>query len=119
MLGGVAVVGVWAARRHPLLLLACGAFLGLSFAGSNLAVPIETVFAERLYYAPSVGLALAVAWAADRWPATGAVHVAGIAFLAGIVLFSGSLYVMTLTGARWVSRSLRRLRSRSTRSTRC
>jgi uncharacterized membrane protein YgdD (TMEM256/DUF423 family) len=27
---------------------------------------------------------------------------AGIAFLCGIVLFSGSLYLMTLTGARWL-----------------
>jgi uncharacterized membrane protein YgdD (TMEM256/DUF423 family) len=26
---------------------------------------------------------------------------AGYLFLAGIVLFSGSLYVLTLTGARW------------------
>ena len=28
------------------------------------------------------------------------VTVAGIAFVLGVVLFSGSLYVMTLTGAR-------------------
>ena len=28
--------------------------------------------------------------------------VAGAAFVVGIVLFSGSLYVMTLTGARWL-----------------
>ena len=62
----VAVTGLWAARRHPLLLLASGAFLGLSFLGSNLLVPIETVFAERLYYAPSVGLALLLAWVASR-----------------------------------------------------
>lgn len=27
---------------------------------------------------------------------------AGIAFVAGMVLFSGSLYVMTLTGMRWL-----------------
>ncbi|MEQ1566500.1 MAG: DUF423 domain-containing protein [Myxococcota bacterium] len=27
---------------------------------------------------------------------------AGIAFLLGILLFSGSLYLMTLTGARWL-----------------
>ncbi len=45
---------------------------------------------------------LAVAWAADRWPESWAGQ-AGWAFLVGIVLFSGSLYLLALTGARWLS----------------
>lgn len=42
---------------------------------------------------------LAVAWLADRRGRAPSVTVAGIAFTAGIVLFSGSLYAFALTGA--------------------
>jgi uncharacterized membrane protein YgdD (TMEM256/DUF423 family) len=42
----------------------------------------------------------AVAWLADRGHPRA--NAAGGAFLAGIVLFSGSLYVLTLAGARWM-----------------
>jgi len=42
---------------------------------------------------------LATAWACDRWPGTTA-NGAGWLFLAGTVLFSGSLYALTLTGVR-------------------
>jgi len=44
---------------------------------------------------------LAVAWLASRPAAPGAtaVHVAGWAFTIGIVLFSGSLYALGLTGS--------------------
>ena len=44
---------------------------------------------------------LAVAWAASRWPNawTGS---AGWLFVAGIVVFSGSLYLLALTGTRWL-----------------
>ena len=52
----------------------------------------------QMYHA--LGL-LAVAWAASQWP-TGAVHAAGWAFVAGIVIFSGSLYLLVLTGQRWL-----------------
>jgi uncharacterized membrane protein YgdD (TMEM256/DUF423 family) len=48
------------------------------------------------------GLALlAVAWAATHWEST-LVTVAGWSFVAGIVLFSGSLYMLVLTGPRWL-----------------
>lgn len=42
---------------------------------------------------------LAVAWLADRAPSR-ATTVAGASFVAGVLLFSGSLSIMTLTGAR-------------------
>jgi uncharacterized membrane protein YgdD (TMEM256/DUF423 family) len=42
---------------------------------------------------------LATAWACERWPGTPA-HAAGWLFLAGIVVFSGSLYALALTGVR-------------------
>ena len=52
----------------------------------------------HMYHA--LGL-LAVAWAATRWPGS-AVTAAGWLFLVGIVLFSGSLYLLSLTGQRWL-----------------
>jgi uncharacterized membrane protein YgdD (TMEM256/DUF423 family) len=42
-----------------------------------------------------------VAYLATR-SSSAAVNVAGVAFVTGIALFSGSLYVMTLTGMRWL-----------------
>jgi uncharacterized membrane protein YgdD (TMEM256/DUF423 family) len=44
---------------------------------------------------------LAVAWAITRWPFR-PVEVAGWLFIAGIVIFSGSLYLLSLTGVRWL-----------------
>ncbi len=43
---------------------------------------------------------LAVAWLAARWPGTSLVTAAGWLFVAGVVIFSGSLYALTLTGIR-------------------
>ncbi len=43
----------------------------------------------------------AVAWLADRAPGR-AVTVAGLGFCVGVLLFTGSLWTMTLTGARWL-----------------
>jgi uncharacterized membrane protein YgdD (TMEM256/DUF423 family) len=42
---------------------------------------------------------LAAAWACDRWPGPWS-SGAGWLFLAGIVVFSGSLYALALTGVR-------------------
>jgi uncharacterized membrane protein YgdD (TMEM256/DUF423 family) len=45
---------------------------------------------------------LAVAWAAARWPGSAATTAAGWLFVAGTMLFSGSLYALALTGQRWL-----------------
>lgn len=42
---------------------------------------------------------LGTAWASERWPG-GAVNAAGWLFLSGIVVFSGSLYALVLSGVR-------------------
>ena len=42
-----------------------------------------------------------VAWASAQWPG-GAVHAAGYLFLAGIFIFSGSLYLLVLTDTGWL-----------------
>ena len=44
---------------------------------------------------------LAVGWAATRWPSS-LTAAAGWCFLAGILIFAGSLYAMVLSGARWL-----------------
>ena len=58
----------------------------------------ETAARYQMYHA--LGL-LAVAWAAARWPQP-AVTLAGWCMVAGIVVFSGSLYVLSVTGIRWL-----------------
>jgi len=58
----------------------------------------ETAVRYQMYHALAL---LAVAWAVTRWPSSG-VTVAGWAFVAGILIFSGSLYVLVLTGQRWL-----------------
>jgi uncharacterized membrane protein YgdD (TMEM256/DUF423 family) len=84
-----------------LLSVAAGAFgahaLRARLAAEHLAT-FETAARYQMYHA--LGL-LAVAWAADRWPG-GATAAAGWLFVVGIVLFSGSLYLLSLTGTRWL-----------------
>jgi len=58
----------------------------------------ETGVRYHMYHALAL---LAVAWAVTRW--SGALtQWAGWLFLAGTVLFSGSLYLLALTGIRWL-----------------
>ena len=48
------------------------------------------------------GLAIfAAAWVVQRWPVTSA-SIAGWLFVLGIVLFSGSLYILALSGLGWM-----------------
>ena len=63
----------------------------------DLLVVFETGARYQMYHALAL---LAVAWAASRWPGAAA-RTAGWAFVAGTVLFSGSLYALALTGERW------------------
>ena len=65
---------------------------------ADLLAVFETGVRYQMYHALAL---LAVGWAATRWPGSW-VGAAGWLFLAGIVVFSGSLYLMTLTGARWL-----------------
>ena len=51
----------------------------------------------HMYHA--LGL-FAVAWATSRWPESN-VTAAGWAFIVGIIIFSGSLYILSMTGMRW------------------
>jgi uncharacterized membrane protein YgdD (TMEM256/DUF423 family) len=52
----------------------------------------------QMYHA--LGL-IAVAWAMTRWPEAN-LNAAGWAFIVGIVVFSGSLYLLSATDIRWL-----------------
>lgn len=56
----------------------------------------ETGARYQMYHALAL---LAVAWVASRWPGS-LVNASGWLFLAGTLLFSGSLYAMAFTGVR-------------------
>ena len=58
----------------------------------------ETGVRYQMFHALAL---LAVAWAATRWPGA-ATTSAGWLFVAGTLLFSGSLYALSLTGVRSV-----------------
>ena len=62
----------------------------------ELLVTFETGARYEMYGA--FGL-VAAAWVSSRWPG-GAASAAGWLFVAGTVLFSGSLYALTLSGVR-------------------
>ena len=57
----------------------------------------ETAARYQMYHAVAIGLA---AFAADQNGAVSAAQAAAALFLLGIVLFSGSLYALALSGAR-------------------
>ena len=57
----------------------------------------ETGVRYQMYH--GLGL-LALAWAVSQWPERRLVPAAWL-LLAGTVVFSGSLYLLVLTGARW------------------
>ena len=54
----------------------------------------------RYHLTHALGL-LAVAWAASHWPNAWTAS-AGWLFVAGIAIFSGSLYLLAVTGVRWL-----------------
>ena len=64
----------------------------------ELLAAFETGARYQMFHA--LGL-LAAAWAGERWPGPAAAW-AGWLFLAGTVAFSGSLYLLALTGTRWL-----------------
>ena len=58
----------------------------------------ETGIRYQMYH--GLGL-LALAWAIGRWPER-RLAPAAILLIAGTAVFSGSLYLLVLTGARWL-----------------
>ena len=79
--------------------IAAGAF-GAHALKQRLSVDLLQVFETGVRYQMyhAFGL-IVVALAMDRWPGN-SLQIAAWLFLAGIVLFSGSLYVLCLSGIR-------------------
>src|SRR5262245_27675127 len=79
--------------------VAAGAFGAHGLRGrlsADMLAVFETGVRYQVYHALAL---LAVAWAVARWPESAA-GVAGWLFVAGIVVFSGSLYALALSGVR-------------------
>lgn len=86
------------------LAVALGAFGAHGLKGRLAGLPDGAQRLEWWHTASSYqlahALALGIAAALAQQGAAGASRVAGVGFTLGIVLFSGSLYVMTVTGLR-------------------
>jgi uncharacterized membrane protein YgdD (TMEM256/DUF423 family) len=81
--------------------VAAGAF-GAHGLRARLAPELLAVFETGARYQMYHALALlAAAWVAGRWPGPLATW-AGWLFVAGTVIFSGSLYALALSGVRWL-----------------
>ena len=84
-----------------LIAVAAGAF-GAHTLRDNISADLLATFETGVRYQMYHALALlAVAWAANRW-ANSLTSIAGWLFVAGTLIFSGSLYALSLTGARWL-----------------
>lgn len=84
------------------LAVATGAFGAHGLASYFQSHPdLESIYHTAVQYTffHAFGL-IAIAWASTRFGSSLPV-IAGFLFLAGIILFSGSLYVLALTGVRW------------------
>ena len=88
MLGGIAVVfGAFASHA-----------LKDRLSANSLSI-WETGTKYQMYHALALML---VAILVSRFPDSILLVVAGYAFIAGIFIFSGSLYALTLTGIKWL-----------------
>jgi uncharacterized membrane protein YgdD (TMEM256/DUF423 family) len=87
------------AAINGILAVASGAFAAHGLQGrldAHALSIFETAARYHMYHALAIGLAAF----AIRDAAAGAATVASTFFLAGILLFSGSLYLLALTGAK-------------------
>jgi uncharacterized membrane protein YgdD (TMEM256/DUF423 family) len=81
--------------------VAAGAFGAHGLKGrldAEMLAVFETGVRYQMYHAFAM---LVVAWALTRWPGT-LITMSGWFFLAGTILFSGSLYLLSLSGVRWL-----------------
>jgi len=81
--------------------VAAGAF-GAHGLKDRLSADMLAVFEVGARYQMYHAFALiAAAWAVSRWPGALAT-TSGWLFVAGTIVFSGSLYLLSLTGQRWL-----------------
>jgi uncharacterized membrane protein YgdD (TMEM256/DUF423 family) len=81
--------------------VAAGAF-GAHALKSRISPDLLAVFEVGVRYQMYHAFALiATAWVLGRWPGSAA-SAAGMLFVVGTLLFSGSLYLLSLSGIRWL-----------------
>ncbi|MCA8954948.1 MAG: hypothetical protein KDC87_02680, partial [Planctomycetes bacterium] len=68
LLAGLLWCGLRFARRRPLVFFGMTCLLGLPFITSNIPFATGTIFAERLLYAPSLGISVLAALWVDAMP---------------------------------------------------
>lgn len=81
--------------------VALGAFAAHALKGrvdAELLVIFETGVRYQMYHAFAM---LAVGWAYTRWPSA-TLKASGWLFVTGTIIFSGSLYALSLSGVRWL-----------------
>ncbi len=87
----------WRVRRKaPELIAAAAIFFAGALPTANLLFPIGTIFGERLYYAPSLALALVGAWAVGSAARRG--RTAPVALLLGLWLGASTLVIVERNG---------------------
>ena|SRR5690349_18749713 len=92
---------VAAGSMFMFLAVALGAF-GAHALKDRLSPDLLAVYETGVRYQVYHALGLfAIAWLSDKYPNT-MISAAGVSFIVGIVLFSGSLYLLSLTGVRWI-----------------
>jgi uncharacterized membrane protein YgdD (TMEM256/DUF423 family) len=100
-------VAALSAERLFFVLGAASAFLAVALGafaahglkarlGADMLAVFETGVRYQMFHALAL---LAVGWACTRWPG-GPVTASGWLFVAGTLLFSGSLYALALSGVR-------------------
>jgi uncharacterized membrane protein YgdD (TMEM256/DUF423 family) len=67
--------------------------------GPDLLATFQTGVQYHMYHSLAL---LAVGILVLQFPAQTGLRIAGFLFLAGIIIFSGSLYVLALSGIRWL-----------------
>jgi uncharacterized membrane protein YgdD (TMEM256/DUF423 family) len=65
---------------------------------ADMLAVFETGARYQMYHAFAL---FVVAWAYTKWPGT-LIAAAGWCFIAGTVIFSGSLYLLSMSGIRWL-----------------
>ncbi len=94
---------LWARVGAIFMLLAVGlGAFGAHALKTRLSTEMLTVFETGVRYHVYHALGLfAVAWIADKHPGHLA-QLSGWALTLGILIFSGSLYLLSMTGTRWL-----------------
>lgn len=91
-----------AAAIYGLLGVVLGAF-GAHALSARLTQDMQAVWHTAVEYQFYHALALLGLGVLLRTgPASGWLHIAGLLFCAGVLVFSGSLYILALSGVRWL-----------------